>query len=282
MYRLVNAAHLLAYVGLGDAYNEENLFDPFNNLYRLLTKDEVERVKQINLGGGNAYREVIAWAMSSLKQESIDGTLTNKQMKAFSAQLLNMRGQLARLFHYTDLPVPFSYVHAINFQTFLFLPLYAHSLAYSYNRNYSSGKPFPAVLVLSDSMIQSLYLFWYILAMLSLRTLAQRLQDPFGHNLEDLSVLQFVRMGIIGSSKLMCAPAFQHTSEHAEASLFDARDALGKTFEFYSKTLVTEGTTLVTAETLEMRCIDLEGDESFNPLQEEKIFITLENEFNAR
>jgi len=230
LFRLVNAAHLLCYVGLDGSYNETNLFDPVNDKYQLLTPEEVVRLKEIGLVGGNAFREVIAWAMVLLKQET-KMQLSDKQMKMIADQLLSFRGSLSRFFHFNDLPTPFSYVHVISFQVFLFLPLYAYTLAYSYKNTNSAGKPLPAVLVLSDSIIESLYLFWYTAAMLSLRTLGQKLSDPLGHNLEDLPVPRYVQTTIVASAKILCAPSVKRTTEGEEADWFTAR-GLGAPFPF--------------------------------------------------
>jgi len=230
LFRLVNAAHLLCYVGLDGAYDETNLFGPINEKYQILAPEEVERVKEIGFVGGNAFREVIAWAMVLLQQDS-KMHLTDEQMTIIADQLLLLRGSLSRFFHFNDLPIPFSYVHVISLQVFLFLPLYAYTLAYSYKNTNSAGLPLPAVVVLSDSIIESLFLFWYTAAMLSLRTLGQKLSDPLGHNLEDLPVPRYVQTTIVASAKILCAPSLKGTNEHEEAEAFSARD-LGCAFPF--------------------------------------------------
>jgi len=228
MFRLLNAAHLLAYVGLDCAYNEENMFNPLIEKYHLLTPVEVKRLKQVGLVGGNAHREVIAWAMLSISKER----LSDLELATLSTELLKLRESLANLYHFADLSVPFSYVHCINFQVFLFLPLYAYSLAYSYNRDNSAGQPYPGYIVLGDSMIEFLFLFWYTAVILSLRTLAQKLQDPFGHNLEDFPVIRFITKTIAASSKLLCALPLHQSSENEEAGMFSERKTFGKLFQF--------------------------------------------------
>jgi len=234
LFRLLNAAHLLAYVGLNKAYNEVNMFDPLIEKYCLLTPVEVTRVKETGLVGESAHLEVIAWAMLSVKTEK----LSDVQLQNISIALLTLRESLASLHHFINLPVPFSYVHCINFQVFLFLPLYSYTLAYSYNRSNSEGQPHPGHIVLSDSIIEFLYLFWYTVVILSLRTLAQRLQDPFGHCLEDFPIIRFITKTIAASSKIMCAPPFHRSCEKEEAGMFSAREPFGKIFEFERSSIV--------------------------------------------
>jgi len=237
LFRLVNAAHVTAYVGLNAAYDENNMFEPVNNKFKLLTKEETERLKEVNLVGGNTCREVIAWALESVKQEYDDNNITDVQMELFANQLLGLRGFLARLFHYAELPVPFSYVHCINMMVFLFLPLYSYSMAYSYPARPAGPKTKSTVITyyllkLDDSIIEFLYVMFFTATCLSLRTLGQKLQDPFGHNLEDLPVLGMITATILGSGKILCAPNVQLTTLEEEATMFAQRESFGKQFHF--------------------------------------------------
>jgi len=231
VFRLMNAAHLLAYVGVDGAYHEGNLFTPLNDKYNLLVQKELERLQQVGFPSADAHREVISWLMQLLKTEAGNGQLTEKQLKGLSTQFLTFRGSLARFYHFAALPLPFPFVHAINFQVFLFLPVYAFTLGYSYNPT-KGGKDLPGSIILTDSIIQFLYLFWYAATILSLRTLGQRLQDPFGHNLEDLSVLRFIDAAVMASGKILCAPVGHKSSEQEESQLFFSRPALGIHFSF--------------------------------------------------
>ena len=53
----MNAAHVLAYIGLSSSYSVENLLNDWQKDYHLLTAPEESRLKQFKLNqGGTAYR----------------------------------------------------------------------------------------------------------------------------------------------------------------------------------------------------------------------------------
>jgi len=87
-FRLLNAAHLLAYAGLGEVYNEDNFINPLVDKYCLLTEKEILRVKEISLNGEFAFREIIAWLLQIVKHEMMTRGLSRKQEQLISSQLL--------------------------------------------------------------------------------------------------------------------------------------------------------------------------------------------------
>jgi len=240
LYRFVNAAHLLAYSGLGGSYDESNLFEPVNSKFQLLTNEEKDRLKEVNLTGGNCCREVLTWAMECISKEYVESSISNCQMKLFTREILGLRGFCARLFHYAELPVPFSYVQCINMMVFLFLPLFSYSVAYSYAERPVAGNHTTTSVIMyyklkvSDSIVEFMYVMFFTATCLSLRTLGQKLQDPFGHNLEDLPVLGIVTATIAASGRVLCCSEPQCATIEQEANLFAKRDTLGKCFAFDS------------------------------------------------
>lgn len=52
LVRWLNACHLLAYVGLSDVYQTENFFLPLCEMYKLLTPEEMNRVKAVGADSG--------------------------------------------------------------------------------------------------------------------------------------------------------------------------------------------------------------------------------------
>lgn len=66
--RYLNAAHTLAYCGISTTYNSQNLFLPINDIYKLLTDIELDRVLDIGIDPtGAAFREVLAWTCEVLR-----------------------------------------------------------------------------------------------------------------------------------------------------------------------------------------------------------------------
>jgi lipid-A-disaccharide synthase-like uncharacterized protein len=63
MWRYLNAAHILGYVGISDVYNMQNFFEVLCARYGLLTEDELRYVHQFGAEGGvKASNELITWA----------------------------------------------------------------------------------------------------------------------------------------------------------------------------------------------------------------------------
>ena len=63
VWRYLNAAHALLYLGVSPHYREGNLLRPLNEQYRLLNDKELDRLLFVGLSGGTATREVRARRM---------------------------------------------------------------------------------------------------------------------------------------------------------------------------------------------------------------------------
>jgi len=233
LFRLLNAAHLLTFIGIGDEYTEEGLFVPANERLLLLSPYEVKRIKKIGMKGPAASREVLVWAMQSIKQEYLDGNLSPREMKRLSLCVLSLRGSLARLFHFADFPIPFSYRHLIHLLVHFFLTLFAYSMAYSYNESQHSRT------ILNDSLIESAYVLFITATALSIVQLGTRIQDPFGHDSEDLPVVHFVTSLAHASFKVLCGPEIHKLSEnlYSEMNLLQKRPMLGNQYLFHYGTV---------------------------------------------
>ena len=230
LYRYINAAHILGYAGLGSAYDANNLFLPLNQEYCLLTSWELDRLTCLGFSGGTCYREVLMWAMESVKLEYTHKHLSDFEMQQFFGQLVLLRSKMATLYDFADQPVPFSYVHFINYLLFLFLPIFAYTTAHSYTQQ-SSHSHFSHQMI-RDSLVEGCSVFLFTSAALCLRTIGTRLQDPFGNNLEDLSVVHYCKFMLKASSKMLSASKFQCTTADEERKLFLARPSFGVEFEY--------------------------------------------------
>jgi len=205
LFRFLNAAHVLTYVGIEAGYDEHNLFDPFNEKYVLLTSKEVVSIKNIGFTGEGAFQQVLTWSIASVKNEYDSGLITERQMIVLLNQCLKLRKLLEKFFDYRDRPVPFSYVQVNSLVVFVILPLFSYSIAYSYQRDDSLGVPLSNMIIFRDSIIAFCIVLIHSMTLLSLRTLAKNIQDPFGHNLEDISVSNTLHVTVAGSSKVLCA-----------------------------------------------------------------------------
>jgi len=195
VFRHLNAAYVLTYLGFGDEYTENNLFGPINEKYKLLTAQEVERIKEVGFQGSSAFQEILVWVLQVIHTES-QNVRSEREVLAIVDEVLQLRGTLAQLLHFDEFPMPFSYRHFISFTLLLFLP------AYSYSMGYSSKLPKIGAI---ESVIEFIYVLYFSVACLVTRILARKIHDPFGHDAEDIPVMRFVTSTIAGSYKILCA-----------------------------------------------------------------------------
>jgi len=187
-YRLVrhlNGALLCMYVGLSTVYNEENFFYPLNNRYCLLTKPEASVVVKLGMDRTRcvAGREVVAWALNGLKQCFDNGKIIVPNYIAISNNVLEFRRKFNHLFEVNDQPVPFAYTHFVYMMSVVYMPLFAYAAA---NSTSSADRS------TSHELIGIFAVLLNNLFVLGLRGLGRKMQDPFGDELEDLSVLKYV------------------------------------------------------------------------------------------
>ena len=98
LFRHVNAAHLLAYVGLSEVYTTDNFLTPFNDIHRLLSPLEMKRMLEINPdAGAHAYREALGWAVRDVHVEVEAGRLGGGEAGMLRGQILGLRAKLTTL-----------------------------------------------------------------------------------------------------------------------------------------------------------------------------------------
>lgn len=94
------------------------------------------------------------------------------------------RHALDTLYNYADQPVSFFYVHFIGLLSVLYLPLFAISSALD------AGTGDESYWV--NDVVAGLIVFLQVVFVIGLRVLGQKMSDPYGSDLEDLSVMHYV------------------------------------------------------------------------------------------
>jgi hypothetical protein len=218
IWRLLNASHLAAYSGLGNTYNEENFFDPINHAFHLLTPQETSRAKLQKFKGGAVYRELLANASSVI--------FSFKSSKKFSddkcgdhmwKELTLLRGFLSKMFEYSNQPIPFVYIHLIVLTSAVYLPLFSYSLAT--NPEVTKYNWWIEAMMFFIIGVTNLFV-------LGLRSLGVILADPYGVDIQDFSVLNFV-MSTIQCTRRLCTDVQLETfDENLEVTLENKRPPL--------------------------------------------------------
>jgi len=184
--RYLNAAHAAGYVGLSHTYTKRAFFDELNYTLCLLTPAEMAIVDQCDMDHrGDCFREVVNWALMDVqhaeKQKLVDGRAAGMLRE----KILGFRGAMDSLFDFTDQPIHFFYIHFLSLLTFFYLPVFSISNAYAAGtaeETHWSTDLLSGVIVI----VQSIFV-------IGLRLLGQKMVDPYGDDLEDLSVLHYVR-----------------------------------------------------------------------------------------
>lgn len=87
---------------------------------------------------------------------------------------------------YVNQPMPFSYVSLMNFSIYFYLVIFTVSLGFGNEIDPDT------VYAIRPSILEFAILLFFSILMLGLKYLADRLQDPFGNDIEDLTVTDFV------------------------------------------------------------------------------------------
>jgi predicted membrane chloride channel (bestrophin family) len=219
LVRWLNTAFLLAFVGLSQVYEEHNFFLPLVDIYKLLTPSELDRVQSIGVDThGLAYREVLSWVVREIGALQKQKIISDKIEDAMWKEIVKLRDNLEVIFDMDDQPIPFVYVHLIYLISTVYLPLMAYTLAYNVSVESQSH---------GVELIGVACLFLTCLFVLGLRDLGFILQDPFGEDLQNLSVMHYVTYTVQMSRRILEGEARPPCSEEEEVALDRQRPALG-------------------------------------------------------
>ena len=136
--------------------------------------------------------------MEVQKVEKKKGKATDIEIQFIINQILVLRSKIGSWYEFADQPVPYSYVHAVNMIQFCFLNIFSVALGYSYDSREADVLYFIVVFI-----VEFLLLGMYAILTLTIRRLCVLFQDPYGNDIEDLSVIHYIRFAIIDSSKML-------------------------------------------------------------------------------
>lgn len=234
LVRYLNAAHAAGYVGLSDTYPSGSFFAHVNSTCGLLTRREMTRMNVINMDkGGCAHRELIVWCLKEINDAKLRAR--NDPNSPFDSELINMlrekvlavQAAMGQIYSAQDLPIPFYYVHFIVILTAMYLPLFA--IAAGLKAGTGAHVHWTADVVAGlVVMLQALFIN-------GLRVLGQKMSDPYGDDLVDLSVMFYVHFTWINSNRILEArlPAPEDdTPDLIEEQMIAARsNSLGAAWE---------------------------------------------------
>jgi hypothetical protein len=255
LWRHMNAAHALLYLGVSAHYSEQNLLLPLNGLYKLLSPAEYARLSAVGFSGGTATREVLSWAVANVQAQYKAGVITDIEKAPLLDQITRFRatqGSLydcaccvmdiaARLLVLTcalsilhladqDLPFPFIYVSFVTVVCHLYPALFSATVALCFDT--SPGETTDTI-VWAHELIAFFSVFLNTCFFTGLHGIASKFQDPFENGPEDLSVLHFVRFTCQASAKVLLRappPALAAETEEELAAQRNWGPAMGAAF----------------------------------------------------
>eukprot|EP00542_Grammatophora_oceanica_P016504 CAMPEP_0194027060 /NCGR_PEP_ID=MMETSP0009_2-20130614/1288_1 /TAXON_ID=210454 /ORGANISM="Grammatophora oceanica, Strain CCMP 410" /LENGTH=426 /DNA_ID=CAMNT_0038666007 /DNA_START=16 /DNA_END=1296 /DNA_ORIENTATION=- len=219
--RYLNAAHLCGYIGLSDTYTSENFFRHVNESHRIVTEKEMVRLRLLGMDeDGSAYRELLTWAMLEVQTVFEAGKIDPRLASHYREKINETRTCLDSLFEYSDQPISFFYLHFLSLLSALYLPLFAVSSAY----DAGTGDE----IYWTADVLSGLIVVLQVIFVIGLRLLGQKMIDPFGEDLEDLSVMHYVTYTWMMSNRILNAEAPTPLDEEEEDEMVKDRASIGK------------------------------------------------------
>ena len=218
--RYMNAAHAIGYAGLSPThYSRGHFFGTVNNMYSLLTDQELETINEMHtapaIGGPDAFHELVEWCMMDVDLAYKNKLIEVKDFAALREKIMAFRGSMNTLYEYSDQPILFFYIHFLCLLSALYLPLFAVSNAYkagSGDERHWSADVLSGLIVL----VQAFFV-------IGLRMLGRKMVEPFGDDLEDLSVLRYVKTAWQRSNRILATRFPSDVSSELEERMVQKR-----------------------------------------------------------
>jgi hypothetical protein len=253
MWRHLNAAHALGYVGLSETFTMGNFVRPLAIRYGLLNEEEMARIESLNSKfdetdsevGIAAQREVLTWCLQDLSTDVKLQLDRDKKTKGLTTvwrakiapdpcalmrligDINTLRDKSDNLYELTEQPLPFFYLHLVFFIVTAYLPLFAYKMsrdsltlteeemcgATGFGQGFCYGG-------LQNDVFSMLLLLMYLIVVIGLGKAGEQMTDPFGIDLVDIPVRHLVMNTTQGSLDVMkCALDKSIPSEGDEAKI---------------------------------------------------------------
>ncbi|KAL3789006.1 hypothetical protein HJC23_012711 [Cyclotella cryptica] len=201
LVRHINAAQIAGYVGLnaighGCPYSKAHFFDHYNSQYNLLTADEMNILQHHDMEYSALYmKELVTWCQLDLALARKEGHIDRYQEKQMNDCILQFRASMDGIYDYTDQPPHFFYIHFLVLLSAIYLPLFAidTAVAAGWGEDKYIGLDIMNFIIV---LLQGIFV-------VGLRSLGTKMIDPYGDDLEDLSVILYVESTLENCSAIM-------------------------------------------------------------------------------
>jgi len=185
-----NAAHVAGYVGInaigmGSPYSKACFFDVYNQEHQMLTPAEMKMLERHDMeNSGLCMKELVTWCQQDVAEARRAGHLDSYEAKLMHEKILDFRAAMDGMYDYSDQPPHFFYIHCLVLLSALYLPLFAVDAAY--------GAGWGEETYIGLDILNGVIVFLQCIFVVGLRSLGTKMIDPYGDDLEDLSVINYV------------------------------------------------------------------------------------------
>ena len=213
LVRYMNAAHVAGYIGLGGPYSKTHFFDYFNQNYQLLNSLELTKIENMKMEScSDAFKELVTWCQREVGKAKKTNLIDSHEALELQNKVLEFRGAMDGIYDYCEQPTHFFYIHFLVLISAIYCPLFAVDNAYSSGWGEDTDWRIEA-LNGTIVLLQSVFVA-------GLRLLGQTMIDPYGNDLEDLSVMTYIYTGLQASELIMSAqPPFDPQEENTPGTL---------------------------------------------------------------
>lgn len=226
MVRYLNAAHAAGYVGLAsDTYSTRSFFMELNKRYKFLTETELKRMSQIGMEkGADCMRELLMWAIKEVQIAQEKGIIDARMSGETRDKIQKFRGAMMSLYHHKDQPVHFFYIHFLALLTIFYLPLFAVATAYGVGGRVENVR-------WTSELLSAMIVFLQAVFVIGLRLLGQVMVDPYGDDVEDLSVLHYIQHAWLSSNRILATQFPSDLDSKTEDDIMNKRSTIGQAWE---------------------------------------------------
>ena len=162
---------------------------------------------------------MLTWCVDLIEKEYRAGFITDMRCQQLQNQVLVLRESIKTLYDFNDQPLPFFYVHLAYILVFFYLPLFTYAVAIDTTAK-TDLDTYPEVIGCMIVLTNSLF-------MIGLITIGKKLQEPYGHDVEDLSVIHYLTFTLKMSRRIVARKIPPPTTGEEEEEMNNQRPELG-------------------------------------------------------
>jgi hypothetical protein len=227
LIRYMNAVHITGYVGLSKSiYSFENFFEPESKILnrQVLTPKECERIRKIDMNkGGSVYRELVTWCIAEISTAQKEGLIDSLLANQYRDLILRLRGSIGAIYDYDDQPLFFSLVHLICLLSSWYLPLFGIVTGLE------AGMAEQAYWL--TDLVAGLIVALEVAYVTGLRVIAKEMADPYGDDVNDLSVMHYINFTWTMSRRMLEAELPEPVDPEMEEQLCRESKSIGDAWE---------------------------------------------------